>query len=1526
MSRRIKRGFSWVLLISCLIISVCIGVVNGVNNVSAEPESEPKVYSDYHIKKHALYMGLRYCYGVRSRNWGSAESGAKGTINFEEINGDDAFIDSIIANEDASIFRNGGTFYTPTGFFGQEKFECFSREEDDNLMSILEDYVEEDIGSIKINDYTARTEYYSGMGYEPSSSTGSASVEKKMCYSLKYQAAPGNSSLEEGYTNKLCISLDKDNNILNVTAEGDPTIKEKPFYLNAMYGGEIATVEDKEIAFPIADQSGCSNKGALMMVGHLVVSDDVMDGNQYFHGFYSDGYTVFDKCLDREHVTVDAFKAILATIAVDANNNDSWDNDFSFKVYEDTLNEESSGDDSQGPIYNVYTFRYDRSNHEDSLRAFPEAVRYLEESPSDYAMNIRGKAIFLEPEFDATEKYYIYLSYIRKNYSPNIAYSDCYDTSEYTDSRVILPIIFKNEYDVKNVRWCPVNNASSEELMKSIKVRMDEQLKLVGSSETMEMNFEDLAKKLQELVGKEGRDIDRSKLPPYDEQTGGEEGEYADPVDTENEGQVDACYNAGVESLSWIACPFINNSAQTISAIDELTENWLMVGTNLYDSESASYIIWGTMRDIANILMAVILLVIIFSQLTGYGIDNYGVKKILPKLILMAILVNLSFYVCQIAIDLSNILGSGLNQLFRGISVRAFGVDAGSDFLYWVISMLFAAVGVTGTFAGVAIPVISLIGGGGNGIMIVVLLLLLILTALVAILIFFGMLGARMIIIMMCSAVSPIAFVLYILPNTRELFKKWWNAFKASLIIFPICGSLGGIGYLIKCMVRKSGEDVSSANFWMYLVAVVAPFLPFFVLPSLLKAALAALGKVGSALTSVGNFMRNGVNQGAQAIRNTERYKDALQAAQERARFGRARRTFDRLNARGGTLSERNQERRLRAYQALAAEDKKKNEMMNATQMSLNALKTRQGLEADQANEDNLMYNNANFVSGLQKQGDFERGQKLQNAVLYNDNNYVRGKESQNDAKRYEDYKRAVEWGTNTDMAASARKMSDANLETEKYKSTKIASNPNYTAGMVESAKVAADAEEEKYNMFATDPNYVASLRTKNAHTLDNEVEDTKLFGNADYVSALNTQLREARDRKVADTLPYNNADFVEGERRQANNQRQAKLDRNTAWGTNADIARSDAAKNKLALDNEIADTLLYNDADFVEGERRQVNNQRIAKYNRGVAWGTDSDIAAGGQRFDEVTLENEINRNTAAATNTGYIEGMRNTNQKALEHEIRTKELYRDSATDMLNSLEQQYRTQEGAAVRKMNEEKIENMVSDKAGAASGTPGTVVYELRQSLSSGGGVEAVERMSAAVGTLLGRGDADKVLEVFGTHDFNTLPNDLRDRAVKLAATSGNPLLKAWAKSSHDSLKNYVSSTEFRDYIKDQGPHVFDSADKETLEFLANNMGGSVPVELMHSITMSSANNSANDRAIRASEKMIDSYLTLHPASGRYDLGQTYKAEDLTKISLGVATKLGTDGLANAIAEINKPGNEALRARVDPKVAAALGIG
>ena len=123
-----------------------------------------------------------------------------------------------------------------------------------------------------------------------------------------------------------------------------------------------------------------------------------------------------------------------------------------------------------------------------------------------------------------------------------------------------------------------------------------------------------------------------------------------------------------VQGIGWIICPVSNWLADGIdymySALQEFLKTKPLETTN---QNSGIYLAWVIMRNISNVAFIVAFLVIIYSQLTSIGISNYGVKKMIPRLVIAAVLVNLSFTFCAILLDLSNIAGYTFQDAFMGI-------------------------------------------------------------------------------------------------------------------------------------------------------------------------------------------------------------------------------------------------------------------------------------------------------------------------------------------------------------------------------------------------------------------------------------------------------------------------------------------------------------------------------------------------------------------------------------------------------------------------------------------------------------------------------------------------------------------------------------------------------------------------------------------------------------------------------------------------------------------------------------------
>jgi hypothetical protein len=384
------------------------------------------------------------------------------------------------------------------------------------------------------------------------------------------------------------------------------------------------------------------------------------------------------------------------------------------------------------------------------------------------------------------------------------------------------------------------------------------------------------------------------------------------------------CYDSDLEGIAWIACPVVDTMAKGTDGIYGWIKGLLVVDARLVASgdNSPTYLVWTYFRDVANVLFVIVLSVIVLSQVTGFGISNYGIKKMLPKLIATAILVNLSYIICQLAVDVSNILGSQLHLLLDSIAntvANKVGLNWVEVAAAGVFDVVLAVVAIA---AGSAPAISSVIGGiaagtSGVGLMVLFLpLIICLLMALISVLVFFLMLGARQIIVVALVAISPVAFICYALPNTESLYKKWWNMFKAALLLFPICGALYGLSQIIKVLVFSA----SGVHLLMVMLAVIAPFLPYIMLPSLLKKSLAAVGDIGTKIAGVGAKLRSTGAKSNDALKRSELFQDA----QRTSRIGLSKRRIDRLRAeqrRGKSLSA-SQERSLVRHQAFLNKSK----------------------------------------------------------------------------------------------------------------------------------------------------------------------------------------------------------------------------------------------------------------------------------------------------------------------------------------------------------------------------------------------------------------------------------------------------------------------------------------------------------------------------------------------------------------------------------------------------------------------------
>ena len=134
--------------------------------------------------------------------------------------------------------------------------------------------------------------------------------------------------------------------------------------------------------------------------------------------------------------------------------------------------------------------------------------------------------------------------------------------------------------------------------------------------------------------------------------------------------------------LSWIICPAIDMGVNSIDYFFKNIITPLLENTPISSSkDDATFVTWQTFRIFGNIVLVGSLLLMVFAQNMGRFVDAYTIKKMAPRIVIGAIAINISFYLCLIAIDVTNVLGNGMSQIISAPFMKGFenGGDIGID-------------------------------------------------------------------------------------------------------------------------------------------------------------------------------------------------------------------------------------------------------------------------------------------------------------------------------------------------------------------------------------------------------------------------------------------------------------------------------------------------------------------------------------------------------------------------------------------------------------------------------------------------------------------------------------------------------------------------------------------------------------------------------------------------------------------------------------------------------------------------------
>lgn len=178
---------------------------------------------------------------------------------------------------------------------------------------------------------------------------------------------------------------------------------------------------------------------------------------------------------------------------------------------------------------------------------------------------------------------------------------------------------------------------------------------------------------------------------------------------------------------------------------------------------------WTIVRDLCNMFFVLILLIIAFA--TILHLPDYGIKQLLKRVVIFAILINFSKMICGLMIDFAQVVMLTFVNGFKDIGGGNMSTLLGLEDL---LSMSKDKIGeqVEATFWNVV--------GSYFLAWIYVIIMLVVMVALLGTLIF------RIVMIWIYVILSPLAYLGAVAPATKNIWSTWWKQFSQNVITGPL--------------------------------------------------------------------------------------------------------------------------------------------------------------------------------------------------------------------------------------------------------------------------------------------------------------------------------------------------------------------------------------------------------------------------------------------------------------------------------------------------------------------------------------------------------------------------------------------------------------------------------------------------------------------------------------------------------------------------------------------------------------------
>lgn len=329
---------------------------------------------------------------------------------------------------------------------------------------------------------------------------------------------------------------------------------------------------------------------------------------------------------------------------------------------------------------------------------------------------------------------------------------------------------------------------------------------------------------------------------------------YSYRLNTDEAARIANGEKCNVSGVGWVVCMVSKLIALIADGLFKVLEQLMRISPLDQSKEGGRelYKVWGMFRSIANVVFIIVLMVVIISHLTSAGISNYNLKRIMPRIIVGVLLINLSFVVCGLIVDITNIIGASLKAMLGSVAV-----PVKPQFSTWdsIVGVALVGIGAVSVYLSVfsIVPVIF--------------------SGIIALLMTVVILVARHAIIIALVAIAPLAFALNILPSTQSWFNKWWSSFIIIAMLYPAISFVFGATQVAAGVISLAAPSGSLGTLVFGTFALGVQSIPFFVTPLLIKLGGGLLNRFAGIVNNPSKGLidrgRKGVQQWAANKTNT---------------------------------------------------------------------------------------------------------------------------------------------------------------------------------------------------------------------------------------------------------------------------------------------------------------------------------------------------------------------------------------------------------------------------------------------------------------------------------------------------------------------------------------------------------------------------------------------------------------------------------------------------------------------------------